>query len=345
MFRAAPLRPIRILLPAAVLAVVLLLGFVVAAGGLLIATSSTPQPGTGCGTSLNPGAVGADGQVLPSGEGQMADLDDTQRSNAASIITVGQALGVPAKGWLVALATAMQESTLRNIDYGDRDSLGLFQQRPSQGWGTPAQIMDPTYSATIFFERLLQIPAWENLPVTVAAQTVQRSAFPNAYAKWEPLAASLVTTLADTIPAQAAASFTPCTSTPGTPLAEGVVATAIDFAVQQLGKPYLWGGTGPDSFDCSGLLLRAFGAAGINLPRTSREQYFAGQHLPVAEAQPGDLVFLAYDTSDPATIHHVAMYIGAGQVIEAPRSGVPVRVRDFSFNGEDLVPLATRPGT
>ena len=86
----------------------------------------------------------------------------------------------------------MQESTLRNINYGDRDSPGLFQQRSSQGWGTPAQVLDPAYSTTIFLDRLLQLPNWERLPVTVAAQTVQRSAFPDAYAKWGGLAADLV---------------------------------------------------------------------------------------------------------------------------------------------------------
>src|ERR687889_2097930 len=90
----------------------------------------------------------------------------------------------------------MQESTLNNINYWDRDSLGLFQQRPSQGWGTPAQVTDPVYATTIFIERLLEVPGWDSLPVTVAAQTVQRSAFPDAYAKWEGLAAALVAQLA-----------------------------------------------------------------------------------------------------------------------------------------------------
>ena len=104
--------------------------------------------------------------------------------------------GAPPRAWLVALATAMQESDLRNINYGDRDSLGLFQQRPSQGWGSPAQVLDPVYSTTIFLDRLLQVPGWDRLPVTVAAQTVQRSAFPDAYAKWEGLAADLVSQLA-----------------------------------------------------------------------------------------------------------------------------------------------------
>ena len=125
------------------------------------------------------------------------DLNKEQTANAATIIKVGQEMGIPPKGWIVAIATAMQESTLRNINYGDRDSLGLFQQRPSMGWGTPAQITDPEYSSKKFYEGLKKVKNWEGMPITVAAQTVQRSAFPDAYAKWEPIANDAVNTLTD----------------------------------------------------------------------------------------------------------------------------------------------------
>lgn len=124
--------------------------------------------------------------------GPAAGLTDEQRRNAAAIVAVGQAAGVPQRGQIVALATAMQESRLRNINYGDRDSLGLFQQRPSQGWGSPAQVTDPVYAARKFYGVLLSIPRWEAMPVTKAAQAVQRSGFPDAYAKWEGLAVQLV---------------------------------------------------------------------------------------------------------------------------------------------------------
>jgi len=223
-----------------------------------------------------------------------ATLSDEQRANAATIIGVARDLGAPPRAWLVALATAMQESTLRNIDYGDRDSLGLFQQRPSQGWGSPAQVTDPVYSTTIFIERLLEVPGWERMPVTVAAQTVQRSAFPDAYAKWEGLAADLVTQLADV------ADPAGCGRT--AVLAEGVAGTAIAFALGEVGKPYLWGGTGPDRYDCSGLLLRAWQAAGINLPRVSRQQFYAGGHLPVRQMQPGDLVLYYHSVSEKQVV-------------------------------------------
>ena len=122
-----------------------------------------------------------------------------QVQNAAVIISVGQDLGVPVRGWVIAVATAMQESRLTNLghlgDQNDHDSLGLFQQRPSSGWGTPDQVTDPVYASTKFYEKLQTVEDWETLPLTVAAQRVQISAFPDAYAKHEPLATEIVNTL------------------------------------------------------------------------------------------------------------------------------------------------------
>jgi hypothetical protein len=122
--------------------------------------------------------------------------DGTQRENATTIVQVGVALAVPERGLVVALATAMQESRLHNLGHlgarNDHDSLGLFQQRPSMGWGSVAQVTDPIYAATAFYLALQSVPGWESMAVTVAAQRVQRSAFPNAYAKWEADATSLV---------------------------------------------------------------------------------------------------------------------------------------------------------
>lgn len=111
-----------------------------------------------------------------------------QMKNATAIAKAATDRGMSDKAISVALATSLQESNLKNINYGDRDSLGLFQQRPSTGWGTPDQILNPEYSAGKFLDRLQEVPGWEHMPVTNAAQTVQRSAFPDAYAKWQPLA-------------------------------------------------------------------------------------------------------------------------------------------------------------
>ncbi len=127
-------------------------------------------------------------------------LSEEQKQNARTIIGVGKGAGVPEYGWVIALATSMQESTLINVDYGDRDSLGLFQQRTSQGWGTEAQIMDPVRSSKAFYgvathtsnPGLLDINGWQSMTVTQAAQAVQRSGYPDAYAKWETLARDIV---------------------------------------------------------------------------------------------------------------------------------------------------------
>ena len=127
-------------------------------------------------------------------------LSPDQRANARTIIGVGKGASVPSYGWVIALATAMQESTLVNLDYGDRDSLGLFQQRTSQGWGTTAQIRDTTLSSKAFYgvashtpnPGLLDISGWQSMSVTQAAQAVQRSCCPDAYAKWESLARDIV---------------------------------------------------------------------------------------------------------------------------------------------------------
>ncbi|MFV0457964.1 MAG: hypothetical protein ACK5MT_04215 [Actinomycetales bacterium] len=123
------------------------------------------------------------------------DLQPDQARNAALISAVSIRRGLPARAASIAIATAIQESKLRNIDYGDRDSLGLFQQRPSQGWGTPAQIMDPIYSTNAFYDALVKIDGYEQMVITEVAQAVQRSAFPDAYGFHEPAARAFASAL------------------------------------------------------------------------------------------------------------------------------------------------------
>ncbi|MEI7034504.1 hypothetical protein [Streptomyces pratensis] len=137
----------------------------------------------------------------PDGASHTYEMSLAQAVNAATISAVGTARGMPERAVTIALATALQESGLRNIDYGDRDSLGLFQQRPSQDWGAPEQIMDPVYSAGAFYDQLAEVPGYSRLPLTVAAQQVQRSGFPQAYAKHEPDAALLAAALTGREPA------------------------------------------------------------------------------------------------------------------------------------------------
>uniref|UniRef100_A0AAU3I1S5 Heavy metal transporter n=1 Tax=Streptomyces sp. NBC_01393 TaxID=2903851 RepID=A0AAU3I1S5_9ACTN len=176
------------------------------------------------------GGVGAPRCKVVSGNGDGASYEFTpeQAVNAATISAIGTSRGMPERAVAIALATALQESGLRNIQHGDRDSLGLFQQRPSQGWGTRKQIMDPTYSAGIFYEHLAKVPGYSRLPLTVAAQRVQHSGFPQAYAKHEPDA----TLLAAALTGRAAATLT-CQGRPAATLAGGPApvraALARDF--------------------------------------------------------------------------------------------------------------------
>lgn len=134
-------------------------------------------------------------------DGTVHTLDAAQSDNAALIAAVATARGMPARAVTIGLATALQESKLENLDHGDRDSLGLFQQRPSQGWGTPEQIMDPHFAAAAFFKALARVDGYETMEITDAAQAVQRSAYPQAYARHEPTARAFASALTGNSPA------------------------------------------------------------------------------------------------------------------------------------------------
>ncbi|WP_307858407.1 LysM peptidoglycan-binding domain-containing protein [Curtobacterium aurantiacum] len=157
---------------------------------LVIPSSSTAAPAVSTSAHVS-GAVG---------------LSAEQRQNAATIVAVGRSLGVPDRGIVVALAAAMQESSLRNLPHGDRDSVGLFQQRPSQGWGSAAKLQDPAHATALFFggrhnpnagttRGLLDVPGWSSMSITDAAQAVQLSAYPKAYANWASAAEGWLATL------------------------------------------------------------------------------------------------------------------------------------------------------
>lgn len=132
-----------------------------------------------------------------------ARVTPEQGRNAALITAIGVERGLPPRAATIALATVFQESRMYNIDYGDRDSVGLFQQRPSQGWGSVAEIMDPVYSANKFYDGLVKVKGYTSMEITVAAQAVQRSGFPNAYAQHEERARALASALTG----QSAGSF------------------------------------------------------------------------------------------------------------------------------------------
>ena len=291
------------------------------------------------------GALGLPGVVCapPGGApGQpVAGFTNEQLANATAIVAAGDEMGVPQRAQVIAVATAMQESGLRNLPYGDRDSIGLFQQRTS--WGSNATRMDPKASAKLFYARLLAVPGWQTMPLTVAAQSVQVSALPDAYAKWETKANLLV----------GSALGITCQPTGGVPGPTGPVDPSVQLviarAVAQVGTPYAWGGgnaAGPtqgisdgggpadragDSrkvgFDCSGLMDYAFAAAGINVPHQTQAIWAAyGPAITDrAQIQPGDMIMLSAN-GQPGGIDHVGLYLGDGRVVNAPESGSTVRI-------------------
>jgi hypothetical protein len=167
---------------------------------------------------------------------QTVKLHREQAENASLIAAIAKERGLPARAVTIAIATAYQESDLYNINYGDRDSLGLFQQRPSQGWGTEDEIMDPVYSTNAFYDALVRVSGYTELEITVAAQTVQRSAFPNAYAQHEEKARAIASALTGHSPAtftceaptRAPAAETALTATGLTPRAEALRLDTVE---------------------------------------------------------------------------------------------------------------------
>ncbi|WP_442875821.1 hypothetical protein [Amycolatopsis sp. NBC_01488] len=164
---------------------------VVLTAGIVVAVVLTRSP------VRTPGCT-----VTPPGQDVTAyTFTPEQMDSAATIAAVGTKLGLPPHAATIALATALQESKLQNLAGGDRDSVGLFQQRPSQGWGTVAQLRDPVYASTAFYQKLEKLSGWETMPITEAAQSIQRSGAPDAYAQWEPQSRALAAAFTGQFPA------------------------------------------------------------------------------------------------------------------------------------------------
>ncbi|WP_217214772.1 heavy metal transporter [Streptomyces sp. AC550_RSS872] len=250
------------------------------------------------------GGTGTPGCEVVSGKGDGARYEFTpeQAVNAATIAAVGTGRGLPQRAVTIALATALQESGLRNIGHGDRDSLGLFQQRPSQGWGTEKEIQDPIYSAGIFYEHLVKVRGYTELPLTVAAQRVQRSGFPEAYAKHEPDA----TLLAAALTGRSAATLT-CEGRLGATRASGpdAVRAALvrDFgqdALQSAGAEVGARKAAPSPTptvirrDGRTVLLPVTGDSGAGAGRGVRERGWQLAHWAVANASDLHIKRVAY---------------------------------------------------
>jgi cell wall-associated NlpC family hydrolase len=342
-----------------------------------------------------------------------------QLANANAIIRVGQGLGASQRDIVVALMAAMQESGLRNLNYGDRDSIGLFQQR--NAWGSTAERLNPESAAKMFFlgghagqRGLLDFSNRNSMSLSQAAQAVQVSAYPDAYAKWESQATALAGNpkLPKGVPAAPTGAVTTTTTqkvpmsgldsllqqpdqqssssgpsalgevtadsmglgevnldstlqqqqAPQDPMASlhavtklanqagaqgapssgatamptdigGGNSSVVSFARKFLGVPYVWGGTSPTGFDCSGFVQYVYKHMGVNLPRISSDQARAGKRIGFQDLRPGDLVAVD-NSSRNAGADHIGIYVGKGLVINAPHPGASVQLDTLNaFNG------------
>jgi cell wall-associated NlpC family hydrolase len=288
-------------------------------------------------------SAGGDTSAALSVTGDVPTVDGYSKDQlklAAVIMKVGEDTGVGQRGQLIAIMTALQESTLRNLNGGDRDSVGPFQQRPSIGWGTVDQLRDPAYSAKAFYQGvdakngshipgLKDIDGWESMAPTVAAQSVQGSDYPDAYAKHQKAAEKILAGLSGTEVESTGATIGSC-STSGIQ-ATGKAKDALDRGRALIGTKYDFGGGGEDGptaqgIDCSGFSQYVLKGAGVTgLPRTAQGQFDATASTPVDEddIQPLDLIFYAKGRTgtvgSPDAISHVAIYAGDGKMIESTR--------------------------
>jgi len=338
---------------------------------------------------------------------------EEQLRNARVIYEVGTSLGASLRDIQIALSAAIVESGLRNLDDGDRDSIGMFQQRDA--WGSREDRLNPYASARMFFlgghagqRGLLDFASRDQMSIGEAAQSVQVSAFPDRYGEHAaeagqilggidtkapgtlgavPGLAETVTTHDITVPTLD--SITPSATTevnalgevtadaagigemnfespnqtslldtprfgqptsdpmahlkmptaeeagltpPTGDVAAGWRAAIVAAARKMLGTPYVWGGTSYTGVDCSGLIKLLYGKQGFSLPRVSADQARAGKRVDLDALKPGDLV--GWDNSSRNNgADHIAIYIGNGQIIEAPRPGGVVQVSDLYDTG------------
>jgi peptidoglycan DL-endopeptidase CwlO len=346
---------------------------VIAAGAVLMIT--------GGGANADPTSTVCGGGGTAATIGTVA-LDAEQMGNAHTIVTVVAGRHLPVHAAAIAVDTAYTESGLHNTTAEtDHDSQGLFQQRISIY--TAAVADDPVKATNAFLGRLIAAPNWQQAPVGVDAQTVQRSHYPDRYQPNAALAAQLVgrfwpaaaAATEPSVPTVASNSATPAPPVGGAPIcpggggaltAGGTIAgtitgpndnniagttaipagltlsgtakgnTAVRFALAQLGKPYLFGAAGPDAYDCSGLTMAAWAAAGVTLPHLAAAQTTAGIPEPtdLSQVVSGDLVMIPGSDGTAANPGHVGMVAGYVDradgrhlyLIQAPMTGVPVEL-------------------
>lgn len=328
-------------------------------GGLALVASATQESSTACLTNAStvantgsPPEAGA-GLSIPSAAGTPIVLAAAQVKVAQAFIGVGKQLSVSDAGLQIAIMVGLQESGLRMLANSsvpesmafahdgvgsDHDSLGSAQQRPSAGWGSVAELMNPVYDAKAFFggtsgpnhgspRGLLDVPGWESMAKGDAAQAVQISAFPELYAQWEGEATSIVAALKSGTAATACSADPRATGAPDLPAnLSQLRLDIIHYAQEGVGGTYIWGGTAFKAWDCSGYVQWIYAQAGIQLPRT--EQWLAGK--PTSMPQPGDLV--VQNPDGPNHWGHVGIYAGNGMMYSALNPTVGTLLHPVAWN-------------
>jgi hypothetical protein len=291
--------------------------------------------------------------------GPVPGLSAEQAANAGMVASVAMAdTGESTRAARIALMTAYTESHLDNLgpQVDNQGSLGLFQHRASQGWGTPAEEQNPAEATAMFVGRLLGVPHWQTMAPWLAAQDVQRSAVAggsNYQANWAVAGRILSGVVAD-MSVRGGCGQGPSGGLGGPASSHGLPAgysipagtppahtEAVLFAVGQLGKAYVWGAEGPNAFDCSGLTMAAWAIAGVHLDHYTVDQERQGQRVTPLEVIAGDLVLIpGSDPPGPGLPGHVGLYLGDGLVLSAvdPQLGVVVQSWSaFTAGGLDAV--------
>lgn len=297
--------------------------------------------------------------------GPVTGLSERQAAMAADVVAATFAVsGENRAAARIALMTADTESSLEDLGprAGNDGSLGLFQQRAAAGWGTPAEELNPAEATGMFVSRLLRVPGWAALRPWVAAQLVQRSAFTgvpsaanggssvvggNYRAHWAASGAILAAVVGhgtasgcgQGVPGGVVGPVSGHGLPPGYQIPAGTGrahATAVRFALDQLGKPYVWAAAGPAAYDCSGLTMAAWATAGISLAHYTVDQQHEGAPVSASGLQAGDLVLTpGSDSPGPGLAGHVGIYLGYGLVESAvdPQLGVVVQAWSLFVSG------------
>ena len=328
---------------------------IVAAALLVACVFLIGIPMAALGATADPGVCG------PGGTAQTVvdqRLDAEQLANAATIVQVAATRGLPQRAAIIALATAYQESKFVNYRHPTdaTTSIGLFAQMTIYYGADVAA--DPAKATGAFLDRLVQQPNWATRPLTDVAADVQKPYEPyrGLYAQWEPLATQLTAQLWNSSGGATASSgatagtvvASPCPGAGGggsaagpaspAPGPNGLTLTgstqgngAVQFAMAQIGEPYIWGGTGPNAWDCSGLMQGAWASQGVSIPRVTYTEANAGTPVTETDARSGDLVLIPGSDGTAANPGHVGMVAGVDAtglvwLVEAPRTGLNVRL-------------------